>query len=238
MSKPICGLLLAPLLISSAWAKGPVVRIDIRDGIHAPLAITDAAIVDKFNIWNGPSVRSYVNGVENLPAHLDSNAEDGRFIDWPAGIARQRAQGLRRFEVSFHIQTPRNGLREYLVAYEIDVAANQGYIYLPRWENDLIWHGVEGDWFLASNRWDALVMPLLVKHVASAAVSATAPFRCGGTASISEDGTISIQFVRDGSKSGRFRYTPATEGYTDVAKDLGNLQPAIETEISCWPARE
>ena len=142
MSKHRWFLLLAPLLMTSAWAKGPVVSIEIRDGIHAPLAITDRAIVDKFDIWNGPGVRTYPNGVENPPAYLDAGAQEGRFIDWPAGVARQRPRNLPRFEVSFHVQTPRDGIREYLVAYEIDVAKNQGYVYLPRWENSLIWQAI------------------------------------------------------------------------------------------------
>jgi hypothetical protein len=211
-----------------------VVRIEIRDGIHSPLVITDEAIVGKFDIWNGPGVRTYTNGAENAPAHLDATIDDGRFIDWPAGVARQRAEDLPRFEVSFKIQTPRDGIREYLIAYEFDVVANQGYIYLPRWENSLIWHGVEGDWFLASNRWDTFVTPLIASHVATAATSVT-PFRCTGTARIDSSGTIDIQFVRDGAQSGRWRFTRATEGYPAVAKDVGNLKPGVEAEVSCWP---
>jgi len=237
MSKRSWALLLIPLFASPAWSKGPVVRIEIRDAIHTPLVVTDTAIVNRFDIWNGPSVRSYANGVENPPAHLDSNADDGRFVDWPAGVARQRAQGLPRFEVSFHVQTPRNGIREYLVAYEIDIATNQGYVYLPRWENNLIWHGIEGDWFFASDRWDALVMPLVVQHASNPAVSAAAEFRCGGTARIAESGTIDIRFIRDGAKSGRFRFTPATEGYAQVREHVGAIEPGEEKEISCWPPR-
>jgi hypothetical protein len=46
-------LLLVTLLASTAEAKGPVVRIEIRDGVHAPLVIADAAIFGRFGIWTG-----------------------------------------------------------------------------------------------------------------------------------------------------------------------------------------
>jgi hypothetical protein len=118
-------LLLVALLASTAEAKGPVVRIEIRDGVHEPLVITDAAIVDGFSIWNGPSARTYdAGGVENPQAHL-LDVDDGRFIDWPAGIVRQHRVGLPRFEVTFYVETPRNGVHEYIVAYEMDVVASR-----------------------------------------------------------------------------------------------------------------
>jgi hypothetical protein len=227
--------LLAALLASTAEAKGPVVRIEIRDGVHAPLVISDAAIVDRFSIWNGPSVRTYdAGGVENPPTHV-LDVDDGRFIDWPAGVVRQHGVGLPRFEVSFYIETPRDGLREYVVAYEIDVSAKQGYMYPPRWENSLIRHGVEGDWFPASDRWDELVMPLAVKYMSDGAASDAAEFRCAGTARIDDEGTIDIQFSRDGSETGRFRYTRDTEGYEKALAHLERIDPWIETKFSCWP---
>ncbi len=228
------GLLLVALLASTAEAKGPVVRIEIRDGVHALLVISDAAIVGRFDLWNGPSVRTYAGGVENPQTHV-LDVDDGRFIDWPAGVVRQHRVGLPRFEVSFYVETPRNGLHEYIVAYETDAVAKQGYIYLPRWENSLIWHGVEGNWFLASDRWDELVMPLAVKYVSDGAASETAEFRCGGTARIDAAGTIDIQFSRDGTKTGRFRYTPDIEGYESALAHLESIDPGIETKFSCWP---
>jgi hypothetical protein len=89
------GLLLVAFLASTAEAKGPVVRIEIRDGVHAPLVISDAAIVGQFSIWNGPSVRTYdAGGVENPPTHV-LDVDDGRFIDWPAGVVRHMAWGCR-----------------------------------------------------------------------------------------------------------------------------------------------
>ena len=229
------GLLLVALLASTAEAKGPVVRIEIRDGAHAPLVIFDAALVDRFSVWNGPSVRTYnAAGVENPPTHV-LDVDDGRFVDWPAGVVRRHRAGLPRFEVSFYVATPQGGLQEYLVAYEIDAAAKQGYIYLPRWENSLIWHGVEGDWFLASDRWDELVMPLAVEYLSDGAVEGAAEFRCGGTARIDAAGTIDIQFSRDGIKTGRFRYTRDIDGYENALARLEPAGPGVETKFSCWP---
>lgn len=73
---------LATLVLASAPAssKGQTERIEISGASLATLLeITDAAILDSFNIWNGPGVR--VNG---QPVHLDpSNLERiGAFIDW------------------------------------------------------------------------------------------------------------------------------------------------------------
>ncbi len=235
MRKRNFGLLLVALLASTAEAKGPVVRIEIRDGVRAPLVISDAAIVDEFSIWNGPSVRTYgASGVENPPAHVLEVA-DGRFIDWPAGMVRQHRAGLPRFEVSFYVATPRDGLHEYIVGYEVDVAAKQGYIYPPRWANSLLWHGVEGNWFLAADRWDELVMPLVIQYLAEGAVSAAAEFRCGGTARIDANGTIDIQFRRDGIKTGQFRYTRDIEGYENAVAHLETLEPGVDAKFSCWP---
>ena len=229
------GLLLVLLLAATAEAKGPVVRIEIRDGVHAPLVITDGPIVDRFSIWNGPSVRTYdAGGVENPPTHV-LEVDDGRFIDWPAGVVREHGVGLPRFEVSFYVETPHNGLREHVVAYEIDLSAGQGYIYPPLWENTLIWHGVEGDWFRASDSWDELVMPLAVEYMSNGVVSGAAEFRCGGTARIDAAGTIYLQFSRDGVKTGRFEYARESEGYDTALAHLASRDPGIETRFSCWP---
>jgi hypothetical protein len=218
----------------AAFAKGPIVEIEITgDGISAPLRITDTDLVGSFSIWNGPGVSTYTAGVRDSPAHLDAGAHDGRFIDWPRGSAAQRPAGLQRFEVTFHLAPA----SRYVVAYEIDPAHGQGYIYLPRWTNDSIWHGVEGSWLYASRRWDELLMPLIARRVSDAR-SEKGTFRCTvGTARMSADGTITIQLIVDGRKASRFVYPPSDSTYADVKMHIGDVAPGAEVTASCWPHR-
>lgn len=238
MVKRSYALVLFVLSASAALAKGPIVEIEITgDGITAPLKITDEDIVGNFNIWNGPGVSSSAAGIRNPPAHLDTNVQDGRFIDWPRGLATQRPAGLQRFEVTFRIATPRTA-SQYVVAYEIDPPKRQGYIYLPIWTNDLIWHGVEGSWFYASERWDELIMPLIVKRVAQDPQPQRSNFRCTvGTARVSDDGTIVLQLIINGKKASRFVYQPSDSTYADVKKHIGDIAAGAEVAVSCWPHR-
>ena len=63
-------------------------------------------------------------------------------------MAAEKPPALQRVEVTFYVGEPGklNIARKYVFAYEIDTA-ERGYIYLPRWKNSLISHGVEGNWF-------------------------------------------------------------------------------------------
>jgi hypothetical protein len=231
--------LLLVLCGATAWGKGPIVKVDIRgDGLATPIEITDTSLISTFSIWNGPSVRTYVAGVEQTPAHLDPDAKDGRFTDWPKGIATNKPAGLRRFEVTFYIETPRNGIREYILAYEADPSAGKGYVYLPMWENSLIWHGIEGNWLHASKQWNEFALPLIAEHSSQSPQIQNTEFRCGGIGSMTADGAIAIQFFRDGQKTGKFRYSPSDEPYySKVMAHVGDMRPGVEKAISCWPSR-
>ena len=238
MLKQSCALLFV-LCGATAWAKGPIVKIDIRgDGLAAPIEVTDTSLVGTFNIWNGPSVRFSVGGIEQPPAYLDPDAQDGRFTDWPRGLATNRPAGLPRFEVTFYIETPRDGLREYVLAYEADLSARQGYVYQPMWENNLIWHGVEGNWLNASKQWNDFALPLIAEHSSQQRAVQDREFRCGGVGAMTADGTIAIQFFRDGQKTEKFAYSPSDEPhYAKVMAHVGEMRPGVEKTISCWPPR-
>jgi len=230
-------LVLFVLPVPAALAKGPIVEIEITgDGIDAPLRVTDAGIVGNFSIWNGPGVSTSTAGVANSPAHLETGVNDGRFIDWPRGVVAQRPADLQRFEVTFRLATPGTA-SEYVVAYEIDRSSGQGYIYLPRWTNDLIWHGIEGRWLYASRKWDDLVMPLIAQRASHAQPEKSA-FRCTvGTARISDDGTIILQLTANGRRGSQFMYPPSDSTYADVKAHIGNIAPGAEVPVSCWPHR-
>jgi hypothetical protein len=236
MAKRTYALVLLVLAVPAALAKGPIVAIEITgDGISVPLRITDADLVGNFSIWNGPGVSTSTAGVKDPPAHLDTGVHDGRFIDWPRGLTAQRPTGLQRFEVTFHLATPGTASR-YVVAYEIDPRNGQGYIYLPSWTNELIWHGVEGHWLYASRRWDELVMPRIVQRVSARAEKSR--FRCTvGTARMSDDGTIILQLIVNGRKASQFIYPPTDNAYADVKMHIGDIAPGAEVTASCWPHR-
>ncbi len=102
--KAICVLALLVVVAAVASAKGKTVKIEIRgDGLAVPIEIIDQRIVDRFTIWNGPGVHTYTKGALDPPAHLDPDKSQGRFVDWPKGIATGRPEGLRRFDVTFYL---------------------------------------------------------------------------------------------------------------------------------------
>jgi hypothetical protein len=150
---------------TTAWAKGQTARIEVRsDFLASPIQITDPSVVKSFNIWNGPGVR-----VNDEPVHMNPNQQSGAFVDWPRGEASDRPRALRRYEVSFHIEGRSPPNHRYVVLYEFDPNASDGYV--PgrgdewfRSNTFLILHGVEGRWFRSSSDWEQRVRPLLVKR--------------------------------------------------------------------------
>ncbi len=228
---------------ATVWSKGLTIRIAIAgDDLSAPIEITDQDILNQFSIWNGPGVStSGPDGVPHPPAYLDPKRSVGRFIDWPKGMAAERPSGLQRLEVTFYIGIPRepNTARKYVFAYEVDSADSRGYIYLPRWKNNLISHGVEGHWFYASERWDELVMPIVAQLSQHSPSFVKRSKSCKvGNGSLKTDGTIEFVLLDEhGNKMSRRRYEPTTHKYQSVKDHIGNVQPGEEIEISCWPAR-
>ena len=172
MKRVLCVLALGALALTSvpAWSKSRTIRIEISAAsLAVPLEITDPAIVDHFNIWNGPGV-----GVNGQPVHMNPHTLEriGAFIDWPRGKVSARPTGTKLFDVVFH-QGGRERMQEwhrrYVIRYAYDPATDGGYIYLPgRNDGDdhirnvfSIVHGIEGNWFHSSTAWERLVRPLI-----------------------------------------------------------------------------
>ena len=240
MLRRCCAFLLLALLTSGALAQKQLLEIEIiGDGVAAPIDITDPAIIGVFSIWNGPSVVIHSQGARVPPTHLDPNVRDGRFIDWPRGVAAPPPPGLKRYQATFHISTHTAATRQYIVAYEFDAAAAQGYIYVPTWTtNDLISHGVEGNWMYAIRQWDEAIMPVIQSSSSGASRLEDNDRRCNvGVARMSEDGALTIQLIRDGRTMGKYRYAPSDQGYADMLWRVGTLAPGAQAEVSCWPRR-
>jgi hypothetical protein len=227
-----------------AWAKGVTVRITIAgDNLDVPIEINDPGVVSQFNIWNGPGVSTIgPDGTPNPPAYLNPDHSAGRFINWPRGFAEARPSGLQRLEVTFFIGAPRHPdvTRTFLVAYEVDWQNESGYVYLPRWQNSqLIHHGVEGNWFHSSRRWNELIMPMIAERAGSStALNIQTASGCIIRTRLEADGTIELILLDDdGSQRGRFRYDAASKSYDSLRERMGDLQVGDEVSVSCWPPR-
>src|SRR5262245_34989295 len=114
--------LLTTVAITVVSAKGLTTRITLKDATHQSIEMTDQAVVAAFNVWSGPG--TFTNGVEGTT---------GFIIDWAAGVARDRPDGLVRYEVSFiarFLGRPTEDL-VYVVFYERDPSSGRGFVYLP-----------------------------------------------------------------------------------------------------------
>ena len=156
----VVSLILAGLLSTSLIAKGITKRITVRDiATGTTIEFTD---VERFSVWAGLGTSSAFNGGPAL------DGGDGFIIDWSAGVADQRPQGLRRYEVRFYVLRARATTESlaYVVANEYDPASQRGFVYLPGRADDhyhlntgSIHRGVEGQWFHASREWQKTVGP-------------------------------------------------------------------------------
>lgn len=157
----VAGIVL-PLLLSTALvAKGVTTRIAIRDiAAGTSIDLSDKAVVERFNVWAGKGTSSRFNGGPDI------EGTQGFIIDWTAGAVAHRPDGLRRYEVSFYALRPRATAESlaYVVFYEHDSATGNGFVYLPgradehfRLNAGSIIRDVEGQWFRASDAWQAAV---------------------------------------------------------------------------------
>src|SRR3979411_535707 len=138
-------------------AKGPTLKITIKGAaIARPIEITDPNILAQFNVWEGAGVQ-----VNNVPQ------DHGFIINWGKGVVAEPPNGLRRYEVSFHVM--HQGPSVYIVSYAYDPATDQGCVYLPgggesyNTNTFLIYRGIEGNWFRATSEWTNAVTPLIEK---------------------------------------------------------------------------
>jgi len=149
-----------PLVLSS---KEPILRIAISgDGLTTPIAITDAAIIERFRLGEGPGTFSVTPDGEKHP----SNFAHGFIVDWSRGPV-EPPKALQSYEVAFITASPE---RTYKVLYAIDPLSNQGYVYIPGKPDaaftvnvSIIYRGVEGKWFHAWDQWENVARPLIAR---------------------------------------------------------------------------
>jgi hypothetical protein len=238
----LCILLLA--VPSLAWSKGKTIKIIIEgDNLVAPIEITDPELVGQFSIWNGPGVGMRDPLQEpDLAAYVEPEGSAGRFIDWPKGYANNHPRQLQRLEVTFFVGVPRQpgNARKFVFAYEVDWDNEDGYIFLPMWKNDLIWHGVELNWLHAHKSWNETIMPIISQQsVEESQLPGHSELKCTvGEGSLHADGTIEFQLIDEaGNRSSRWRYEKSTQWYAKVRNHIGDVTPEQQFQISCWPPR-
>lgn len=80
----------------------------------------------------------------------------------------QSPENISIYTVAF--VTTRSNPGTYVVGYALDPATKQGYVYLPgkadaAYKDNvwLIYRGIEGKWFHASQKWQHLADPLIAK---------------------------------------------------------------------------
>ena len=143
----------APLLV---MAKGPTLKITIKGSdLASPVEITEKGILEQFNVWSGAGVES--TGISQVK---------GFIAEWEKGPVAEPPKTLRRYEVSFDVV--HQGPSSYVVSYAYDPATGKGYVYLPgkgekfnESNTYLIFRGVEGKWFYATETWTDIAKPLI-----------------------------------------------------------------------------
>lgn len=149
-------ILIAP---NSALAKGKTVKITIDGGnLKNPIEIKSPHVLQPFRVWAGPGTSAY--------GDLDGSAPS-LIVDWSQGALRQHPENLPLYKVSFWADAPKPRV-VYVVFYEYDPAAKEGYVYFPG-QNDewfalniaTIMRDVEGKWFRSWSAWDKVATPLI-----------------------------------------------------------------------------
>ena len=228
------------------WSKGTTTKIELRgDDLSAAIEITDPDVLRRFSIWNGPGVQTWNHGKQDPPAWADPSNVEGRFVDWPLGSVSARPSGLQRVEVTFYVggtaQSDYRDADRYVFLYEIDSTQRHGYIYLPRWKNELIVHGVEGGWLHATRAWDEIILPIVAAGAArSDAASRGSEHGCAiGRGAITADGTIDLHMLDDHDVELRSRWVfqPGDPDYATVKARMSDVESGRETRVSCWPPR-
>jgi hypothetical protein len=156
-------LLLMPAI---SMAKSETARIEILHGKRPFLVLSGADTAGQFTIWSGPGASvTAADGTVSTPVH------PGDIADWQAG-AVQIPRDVKVYKVRFYCAAGDEPAREdapthlcYGVRYAI-APDGQAFIQIPaaddkefRGNTQSIYRGVEGSWFRASARWEALVRP-------------------------------------------------------------------------------
>ncbi len=151
--------IIATLTLTAALAKGVTARIVIAGtALNDSVVITEPGVLERFSIWSGPKSRWRVAGGEWQTDYSRT------FIDFEAGTIDAPPEDIIWMDVTFY-QADRPGGETwddvYQVVYAFTPGSAGGYFYLPITNQNLIIHGVEGNWLHSTTDWEEVVRPLL-----------------------------------------------------------------------------
>jgi hypothetical protein len=168
---------------STLWAKAPTILIEVKGaGLTSPIEITSPEALKKYTFFDGPGV-----GGGFGPTAMSGAI--GSIIDWKSGFVAQPPAGRMHYEISVywppHVRPDTLRFRDgqqlqcltekpclvYVAFYDYDPRSKRGFVYLPgkgeRWHDldiFLLYHGVEGHWFKATDSWTGFVRALIAKR--------------------------------------------------------------------------
>ena len=157
-------------LSTSLWAKEDTILITVKgESLAAPIDITSPGTLDKYSFFNGPGVSTSGGGYA-----------PGTIINWTSGAVAGPSARREHYEISVYWPPrtrPQAGCYTdkpclvYVAFYDYDPVSRQGFVYLPGkgepWHDldiNLLYHGVEGHWFRATDSWTAFVRTLIVNR--------------------------------------------------------------------------
>jgi len=158
----LAALLTLPVLAS---AKGPNTQIDVKlNGVRL-VAITAPEVLGRLTFWSGPGTSA---GPATGPREMSTSPAD--LADWLGGAVAP-PKGLAIYDVTFYCKrrsSPADGVPCYEVRYAKPSGPEPGFILIPgedlpayRSNISTIYRGVEGSWFRASARWEAVIRPAI-----------------------------------------------------------------------------
>jgi hypothetical protein len=151
---------------STLWAKAPTILIEVKGaGLTSPIEITSPEALNKYTFFDGPGA----GGV-----YKDS------IIDWKSGFVTQPPARRQHYEVLVY-WAPRARPQAqcyterlclvYVAFYDYEPSSKRGFVSLPgkgeRWyafDINLVYQGVEGHWFNATDSWTGFVRALIANR--------------------------------------------------------------------------
>src|SRR5688572_1861939 len=160
-SRYLKGALLLLLCTSLCAAKSQVTRIEVfRDG--APLLTIESPAASELTIWGGPGTGGFRVG---MPGTSTSSRD---IADWHGGAVQAPDAGAPVYKVVMFCEAcepaRKDAWRCYGVRFSPGVRGAPGLIQIPEAGDpefplnlQTIYRGVEGRWFRASAKWEAVV---------------------------------------------------------------------------------
>lgn len=148
------------------WAKAPTILVEVKGaGLTSPIEITSPEALHKYTFSPGPGP-------------YGGSYAPGSIIDWKAGFVLQPPSQREHYAVFFYWPSrsrPQCSTEKpclvYVLFYDYDPSSRRGFVYLPgkgeQWhalDINVVYHGVEGHWFNATDSWTGFLRALIASR--------------------------------------------------------------------------